>query len=103
MIMGRVVGTVVATQKDEKLRSCKLLVVDSLDPMTARSKGTYVVAVDAVGAGVGEVVLCASGSSARLTPVSEDRPIDTVIMAIVDHYDIDGTIRYRKSDPADGS
>ncbi len=97
MIMGRIVGTVVATQKDEKLRSTKLLVVETLDPATSEGKGAYVVAVDAVGAGIGEVVLCASGSSARLTPASEDRPVDTVIMAIVDHYEIGGEMVYRKS------
>lgn len=98
MIMGRIVGTVVATQKDEKLRSSKLLVVETMDPLTAQAKKTYVVAVDSVGAGIGEVVLCASGSSARLTPATENRPVDTVIMAIVDHYDIGGQVMYSKSD-----
>jgi len=104
MILGRIVGTVVATQKDEKLRSTKLLVVETLDPLTVQGKKTYLVAVDAVGAGIGEVVLCASGSSARMTPVTEGRPVDTVIMAIVDHYDIEGTLIYRKSEkPDDGA
>ncbi len=98
MIMARVVGTVVATQKDEKLRSSKLLVVETIDALTLEGKKTYTVAVDAVGAGVGEIVLCASGSSARMTPATENRPVDTVIMAIVDSYDIDGEIMYRKSD-----
>jgi microcompartment protein CcmK/EutM len=98
MIIGRVVGTVVATQKDEKLRSSKLLVVETIDPLTVQGKKSYAVAVDAVGAGIGEVVLCASGSSARLTPATENRPVDTVIMAIVDHYDIGGRVIYRKSD-----
>jgi len=97
MILGRVVGTVVATQKDEKLRSAKLLVVETLDPLTGEGKKAYTVAIDAVGAGLGEVVLCASGSSARLTPSSDGRPVDTVIMAIVDQYDIHGKIVYRKS------
>jgi len=103
MIVGRVVGTVVATQKDEKLRASKLLVVETLDPLTAAGKKTFVVAVDAVGAGIGEVVLCASGSSARLTPATDGRPVDTVIMAIVDHYDIDGRIIYRKSEGEAGA
>lgn len=98
MIIGQVVGTVVATQKDEKLRTSKLLVVETLDPLTTQGKKSYVVAVDAVGAGVGEVVLCASGSSARLTHATENRPVDTVIMAIVDHYDIGGKVVYRKSE-----
>ena len=99
MIMGSIVGTVVATQKDEKLRSSKLLVVEPIDFLTGEGKKTYVVAVDAVGAGVGEVVLCASGSSARMTPATDGRPVDTVIMAIVDQYDINGTLIYRKSHP----
>lgn len=98
MILGRVVGSVVATQKDEKLRSSKLLVVETLDPLTGQGKKSYVVAVDAVGAGEGEVVLCASGSSARLTPATDGRPVDTVIMAIVDTYDIDGAVMYRKNE-----
>jgi microcompartment protein CcmK/EutM len=97
MIMGRVVGTVVATQKDEKLRSSKLLVIETIDPMTGEGKKAYTVAIDAVGAGFGEIVLCASGSSARLTPSSDGRPVDTVIMAIVDQYDIHGNVVYRKS------
>jgi microcompartment protein CcmK/EutM len=98
MILGRVVGSVVATQKDEKLRSSKLLVVETLDPLTGQGRKNYVVAVDAVGAGDGEVVLCASGSSARLTPATDGRPVDTVIMAIVDTYDIDGTVMFRKNE-----
>ena len=98
MIIARVVGTVVATQKDEKLRSSKLLVVETIDALKQEGKKAYTVAVDAVGAGVGELVLCASGSSARMTPATENRPVDTVIMAIVDSYDIDGEMMYRKSE-----
>ncbi|MBX7258898.1 MAG: EutN/CcmL family microcompartment protein, partial [Candidatus Hydrogenedentes bacterium] len=62
----------------------------------AKETGGYVVAVDAVGAGIGEVVLVASGSSARLTEATRDRPSDAVIMAIVDSWDIDGVIKWRK-------
>ncbi len=98
MLMGRVVGTVVATHKDEKLGGSKLLIVEPLDLRTAQTKGSPVVAVDAVGAGEGEIVLCVSGSSARLTDSTKDRPVDTVIAAIVDHYDMEGEIRYRKHD-----
>ena len=98
MLMGKVVGTVVATHKDEKLGGSKLLIVEPMDVRSAESKGSPVVAVDAVGAGEGEVVLCVSGSSARLTEASKDRPVDTVIAAIVDQYDVDGEIRYRKND-----
>ena len=86
MKMGRVVGSVVATRKDEKLEGLKLLLVRDLDVDLAPEKG-YVVAVDAVGAGAAEVVLYATGSSARQTEVTDGRPVDAVIMAIVDEYD----------------
>ena len=89
MKLGRIVGTVVATRKDPSLASLKLLVVENLT--TALEKeGGYVVAIDSVGAGVGEVVLYATGSSARLTAVTKDRPVDAVIMAIVDCFDVEG-------------
>ena len=89
MKLGRIVGTVVSTRKDPSLESLKLLVVENVTTALER-EGGYVVAVDAVGAGPGEVILYASGSSARLTPVTKDRPVDAVIMAIVDSYDVDG-------------
>ncbi len=93
MKMGRVVGSVVATRKDEKLEGLKLLLVRDLDVDLAPEKG-YIVAVDAVGAGAGEVVLYATGSSARQTGVTDGRPVDAVIMAIVDEYDVGaGVIR----------
>jgi microcompartment protein CcmK/EutM len=91
MKLGRVVGTVVSTRKDASLASLKLLVVENLT-MTLDREGGFVVAVDAVGAGQDEVVLYASGSSARLTPATKDRPVDAVIMAIVDSFDIDGNV-----------
>jgi carbon dioxide concentrating mechanism protein CcmL len=91
MRLGRVVGTVVSTRKDASLESLKLLVVENLTTTLAR-EGGYVVAVDAVGSGAGEVVLYASGSSARHTPITRDRPVDAVIMAIVDSFDVDGTV-----------
>jgi microcompartment protein CcmK/EutM len=91
MKLGRIVGTVVSTRKDASLASLKLLVVENLTTAMER-EGGYVVAVDAVGAGQGEVILYASGSSARLTPATRDRPVDAVIMAIVDSFDIDGKV-----------
>jgi microcompartment protein CcmK/EutM len=91
MKLGRIVGTVVSTRKDASLESLKLLVVDNLTTGLER-EGGYVVAVDSVGAGIGEVVLYASGSSARLTNVTKDRPVDAVIMAIVDSFDVDGRV-----------
>ncbi len=89
MRMGRVVGSVVATRKDPSLVGVKLLVVENLSP-EMRAEGSYVVAVDAVGAGASEVVLYASGSSARQTPTTKDRPVDAVIMAIVDSFEAKG-------------
>jgi ethanolamine utilization protein EutN/carbon dioxide concentrating mechanism protein CcmL len=91
MKLGRIVGTVVSTRKDPSLASLKLLIVENLTTTLAR-EGGYVVAVDSVGAGLGEVVLYATGSSARLTAVTKDRPVDAVIMAIVDSFDVDGTV-----------
>ncbi len=91
MKMGRVVGSVVATRKDEKLQGLKLLVVRNLD-LELDLEGGYVVAADAVGAGAGEVVLYATGSSARQTEMTDGRPVDAVIMAIVDEYDVGGAL-----------
>ncbi|HYO46392.1 MAG TPA: EutN/CcmL family microcompartment protein [Gemmatimonadota bacterium] len=91
MKMGRVVGAVVASRKDEKLHGLKLLVVQNLD-LELESEHGYVVAADAVGAGAGEVVLYATGSSARQTSLTDGRPVDAVIMAIVDEYDVGGAV-----------
>lgn len=91
MKLGRVSGTVVSTRKDPSLESLTLLIVENLTT-TLEHEGGYVVAVDSVGAGMGEVVLYASGSSARLTNVTRDRPVDAVIMAIVDSYDVEGRV-----------
>ncbi len=95
MTLGKVVGTVVSTRKEEELSGLKLLLVKACDADGKPTGGT-VVAVDAVGAGLGEVVLYASGSSARQTKVTRDRPVDATIMAIVDQVEIDGARRYVK-------
>ena len=89
--MGRVVGSVVASRKDEKLEGLKLLMVRDLDVKLSPERG-YVVAVDTVGAGAGEVVLYATGSSARQTAATDARPVDAVIMAIVDEFDVGGEV-----------
>lgn len=95
MVLGRVDGTVVATQKSKKLSGLKLLVVRVVD-MDQKPTGSTFVAVDAVGAGVGEIVLCAQGSSSRLTPATENRPVDAVILGIVDTVELEGKITYQK-------
>ncbi|HEX7091422.1 MAG TPA: EutN/CcmL family microcompartment protein [Longimicrobiales bacterium] len=89
MKMGRVIGSVVSTRKDPKLAGLKLLIVENLT-LDLEPEGGYIVAVDAVGAGAREVVLYATGSSARQTEQTRDRPVDAVIMAIVDQYDVGG-------------
>jgi len=93
--MGIVVGTVVATRKEAELEGLKLLIVKGCD-FDGKPTGGSVVAADAVGAGLGEVVLYASGSSARQTKVTQNRPVDATIMAIVDTVEIDGARRYSK-------
>jgi microcompartment protein CcmK/EutM len=95
MLLGKVVGTVVASQKDEKLEGMKLLVLQRLD-IEGRVQDGYVVATDAVGAGVGEVVMYATGSSARQTTLTTNRPCDAVIMAIVDTWEIGGRVIFQK-------
>ena len=95
MLLGRVVGTVVATRKEEELSGLKLLLVRGADA-EGNPIGSLVVAIDAVGAGLGEVVLYASGSSARQTRITKDRPVDATIMAIVDAIEQDGRTTYEK-------
>lgn len=96
MLLGRVVGTLVASRKEPSLDGLKFLVLRQLD-IEGRETGAYNVAADAVGAGLGEVVLYATGSSARQTKVTDKRPCDGVIMAIVDTIEVDGTLTYDKS------
>ena len=96
MKLGKVVGTVVATRKDEKIEGLRLYMVQDVSLKMA-GKDSFVVAADAVGAGVGEIVLYASGSSARQTRQTDGRPIDATIMAIVDTVEVDGGVAYDKS------
>ncbi len=95
MLLGRVTGTVVATRKDANLTGLRLLLVEELGS-ELQGTGKFVVAADAVSAGPGEVVLYASGSSARLTEVTKDKPVDAVLVAIVDTIDEDGELRFSK-------
>ena len=99
MHLGRVAGTLVASRKEALMSGMKFLVVRQIDESN-RETGSYVVAVDAVGAGTGEVVLYASGSSARQTEMTKDRPCDAVIMAIVDSWDVGGEVKYHKGEEA---
>jgi len=87
MILGRVVGTVVSTRKDDKLSGAKLLVVRPLDPYGKVESG-YVVAVDTVDAGVRDRVLVVSGSSARMASGLKDTPVDAAIVGVVDTVEV---------------
>jgi ethanolamine utilization protein EutN len=87
MFLGRVIGTVWSTKKDEQLVGAKFLIVRELD-LEMKEKERFVVAVDSVGAGEGEVVLVATGSSSRMTTFTKDKPVDAVIMGIVDKLDV---------------
>ena len=95
MQLAEVVGTVVASQKEPELVGLRFLVVRPLDA-NMKSSGKVSVAVDAVGAGVGEVVLFASGSAARQTELTKNRPVDAVCMAIVDQVQVAGDLNYTK-------
>jgi microcompartment protein CcmK/EutM len=87
MLLAKVVGTVVATRKDERLVSSKLLIARPIDP-TGKPEGNYLVAVDTVDAGVGETVLVVSGSSARMASGLKDTPVDAAVIGVIDHIDV---------------
>jgi microcompartment protein CcmK/EutM len=95
MLLGKVVGTLVASRKEPSMEGFKFLVLRQTD-VTGEETGAYVVAVDAVGAGVEEYVLYATGSAARQTIATRDRPCDAVIMAIVDSWEVGGDEKYHK-------
>lgn len=95
MVLGKVIGTLVASRKEPTLEGLKLLVVRACD-VDGNPSGAIAIAVDAVGAGVGEVVLYVAGSSARQTQVTKDRPVDATIMAIVDEIAVGSDRRYSK-------
>ncbi len=88
MILGRVVGTVVATRKDERLVGAKLLVVRTIDPY-GKDEGNHLVAVDTVDAGLNDRVLVVSGSSARMAQGLKDTPVDAAIVGVVDEVEIE--------------
>lgn len=101
MLIGRVKGNVVATQKAAKVGGQKLLVVETYSLDTAGEKpalkpgGRVIVAVDTVGAGDGEYVLVTQGSSARLTDFTGDMPVDAVIVGIIDRVTVEGATIYK--------
>ena len=101
MVLAKVVGTVVATQKEPSMDGLRLMLVQPLD-VDGKAVGQAVVAVDAVGSGPGEIVLYCTGSSARQTQVTDKRPCDAVIMAIVDNWEVRGETKYHKGTEESG-
>jgi microcompartment protein CcmK/EutM len=95
MNLAKVAGTVVSTRKEESMEGLKFLILQQVN-LEGNDDGSFVIAADAVGAGPGEYVLYASGSSARQTLVTDKRPCDAVVMAIVDNWEINGAIKYKK-------
>lgn len=96
MLIARVIGTTVATIKDDKLQGRKLLIVRQTDER-GNASGKPFVAVDTVDAGEGDLVLTAAGSSARQTNITKDTPVDAVVMAVIDSLEVDGQVVFRKS------
>jgi ethanolamine utilization protein EutN len=87
LLLAKIIGTVVATRKDPRLDSHKLLLVRGMDP-SGKVDGAPLVAVDTVDAGVGETVLIVSGSSARMAAGMKDCPVDAAIVGIVDQIEV---------------
>ncbi len=96
MVLAKVAGTVVSNSKEPKIEGIKFLLVEKIDPVTMKGKKDFIVAMDTVGAGVGEIIFYVSGSSSRLTDVTEGKPCDASIIAIVDDINIEGKTVYQK-------
>jgi len=91
MIIGRITGRAVSTRKDDGLLATKLLLAEHVDPATGDATGELLVVADHLGAGPGDVVLVTQGSAARFTAITKDRPIDALVVGIVDTVRIDGS------------
>jgi ethanolamine utilization protein EutN len=97
MILAKVVGTVVSSHKAPKIDGISFLLLEKIDPATMKGKNDFVVSMDSVGAGIGEIVFYVSGSSARFTGITEGKPTDSAIIAIVDLIEKDGVFTYQKN------
>ncbi len=95
MLIAKVIGTAISTIKDAKVHGDKLLLLRQTDPQ-GKIVGKPYVAVDLVDAGVGDLVLSGHGSSARQTSLTKDCPVDAVIVAVIDHLEVDGDVVYRQ-------
>lgn len=96
MQIAKVMGTVVSTTKSEKLNGLKLLIVKPVDIETLQEKGSMIVAIDAVGAGEGEIVMIVGGSSSRQTAITDGKPVDMSIVGIIDSMDVNGVRIFEK-------
>ena len=94
MKIAKVIGTTISTIKDEKVRGSKLLILRQTDEAGELIGKSYV-AVDLVDAGVDDLVLTGHGSSARQTFQTKDCPVDAVVIAVIDHLEVDGEVVYR--------
>ena len=98
MVLARVVGTVVSSHKEPRIEGIKFLLIEKVNPLSMEGTGDHVVAMDAVGAGAGEIVFFVAGSSSRMTSVTDARPCDAAIVAIVDNIDTEDRALYRKDE-----
>jgi microcompartment protein CcmK/EutM len=96
MKIARVIGTTISTIKDEKVRGSKLLILRQTDE-TGGFIGKSFVAVDLVDAGINDLVLTGHGSSARQTYQTKECPVDAVVIAVIDHLEVDGEVVFRKT------
>lgn len=103
MQLARVIGSVVSTRKSERLEGLKLLVAVPIDMDTMQERGAPFVTVDTVGAGEGEIVMWAGGSSSRQTEQTTGKPVDSAIVGIVDFVDVLGVCKYNKAKADDES
>lgn len=95
MLIAKVIGTTVSTIKDQTLTGRKLLILRQADE-SGTAFGKPYVAVDTLDAGIGDLVLTAHGSGGRMTEITKNRPVDAVIMAVIDHLEVGGNVVYRK-------
>lgn len=100
MILGKVTGTVISTQKDSGLQGSKMLIVQTVKLPNLEPTPAYNIAIDTVGAGLGEYVITVAGSSARIAQGMKDKPVDTTIIGIVDTIQINGDVQYSKENGA---
>jgi len=102
MLIAKVTGTLVSTQKTDSMTGQRLLIVDPLvldaESDSLKQTGKALVTVDTVGAGTGEIVVITQGSSARLTPETKSLPVDAVIVGIVDSVQVAGTAVFNRID-----